>query len=445
MNPHVPLAIDEELTEETATEEAGFGCLRSKRGPFPLQELHVLARIDGLVAQVEVRQTFVNVFTEPLEATYIFPLPDQAAVTDFVMEVNGRRVEAVLEERSKARQQYATAIRAGYRAAISEEERPDVFSLRVGNLLAGERATVVLRMVQPLSCSEGEATFRFPLVVAPRYIPGVPLAGENVGLGTAPDTDAVPDASRITPPVLLPGFPNPVRLSLRVDIAPTELPVSGFKSSLHGVRIERTEHGGFRVELDPGERLDRDFLLRFRVGDESVRTSLVLQPDGPDAAEGTFTLTLVPPTDDPRLQKPRDVVFLLDRSGSMDGWKIVAARRALTAMIETLRPQDRFTVLAFDNTVEIPSGFPAKGLLAASERHRQRCCAGLRHIDGRDGTMMYEPLDRAVEILSPCPAERERVLVLLTDGQVANESQLLAMLKTRLRGLRVFVGGSTRR
>ena len=441
MNPHVVVVTDEELTQPTATEEAGFGCLQSTRGPFPLQALHVHARVDGLLAQVEVRQTFVNVFAEPLEATYIFPLPDQAAVTSFVMEVNGRRIEAVLEERAKAREQYETAIREGYRAAISEEERPDVFSLQVGNLMAGEKATVVFRMVQPLSVSEGEATFRFPLVVAPRYIPGVPLPDDNVGLGTVPDTDAVPDASRITPPVLLPGFPNPVRLTLTVDIDPAGLPLSDFKASLHGVRIERTERGGFRVELHPGERLNRDFILRFRVGDEAVRTCLVLQPDGPEANRGTFTLILVPPTASPEQHKTRDVVFLLDRSGSMAGWKIVAARRALTAMIQTLTPQDRFNVLAFDDTVELPPHFPKADVVQADQRHCQSCCTWLRRIDSRGGTELYEPLNRAVEILSRCPAERERVLVLLTDGQVGNESQLLAMLKTRLQGLRVYTVG----
>jgi len=441
MNSQVVVVTDEELTQPTATEEAGFGCLHSERGPFPLQELHVHARVDGLLAQVEVRQTFVNVIGEPLEATYIFPLSDQAAVTSFTMEVNGRQIEAVLEERAKAREQYETAVREGYRAAISEEERPDVFSLRVGNLLAGEKATVVFRMVQPLSCSDGEATFRFPLVVAPRYVPGVPLPDDNVGLGTVPDTDAVPDASRITPPVLLPGFLNPVRLTLTVDIDPAGLPLSDFKTSLHGVRVERTERGGFRVELYPGERLNRDFILRFRIGDEAIRTSLMLQPDGPKANQGTFTLILVPSTASPDQHKPRDVVFLLDRSGSMDGWKIVAARRALMAMIETLAPRDRFTVLAFDNIVEIPPGFPNNGVVPVDQRHRQKCCAWLRHIDSRGGTELYEPLDRAVEILSRCPAERERVLVLLTDGQVGNESQLLAMLKTRLQGLRVYTVG----
>src|SRR5262249_33264834 len=150
--------------------------------------------------------------------TYIFPLPDRAAVTRFRMEVAGRVIEGVLQERAQARKEYEQAIQAGHRAAITEEDRPNVFTLRVGNLMPGEQATVRLTLVGPLPTSDGEATFRFPLVVAPRYIPGKPLPGPSVGDGTAPDTDAVPDASRITPPVLLLGYPNPVCLSLAVEV-----------------------------------------------------------------------------------------------------------------------------------------------------------------------------------------------------------------------------------
>src|SRR5438270_341094 len=184
--------------------------------------------IDGQLARIDVAQTFVNTHAEPLEATYIFPLPDRAAVTRFRLEVAGRVVEGVLKERGAARREYTEAIEAGHRAAITEEERPGVFTMRVGNLPPGEAATVRLTLVGPLPYADGEATFRFPLVVAPRYIPGTPLPGPSVGDGTVPDTDAVPDASRITPPVLLPGYPNPVRLSLVVDVSATGLPLGDF-------------------------------------------------------------------------------------------------------------------------------------------------------------------------------------------------------------------------
>src|SRR5688572_8290871 len=154
--------------------EAGLGSLDTPRGRLPLRAMDVRGRIDGLLCQMTVSQTYVNAFNEPLEATYIFPLPDRAAVTGFRMEVAGRVVEGVLEERAKARAAYDQALAEGRRASIAEEERPGVFTMRVGNLLPGERATVRLTMAGPLPYGDGEATFRFPLVVAPRYIPGTP-------------------------------------------------------------------------------------------------------------------------------------------------------------------------------------------------------------------------------------------------------------------------------
>src|SRR5690606_23056494 len=138
----------------------------------------------------------------------------------------------------------------------------------------------------------------------------------SVGDGVASDTDAVPDASRITPPVLLPGFPNPVRLRIALSIDPAGMPLGSLRSSLHSIIDSSGSAGVRRIALQPGERLDRDFIVRFRLGDDAVRTSLVLAPDslgragadGSDSA-GTFVLTMVPPVSLGAAQKPRDVVF----------------------------------------------------------------------------------------------------------------------------------------
>src|SRR5262249_8818259 len=213
----LPTLTEEDLALLAPLPDAGLGALRTEEGCLPLKSVDVRARIDGLLVQIELRQTFVNTFGRPLEATYIFPMPDRAAVTRFRLEVAGRVVEGELKERGQARRDYDEAIQRGNRAAIAEEERAGVFTVRVGNLPPGEAASVQLTLTGPLPYSDGEATFRFPLVVAPRYIPGMPLPGPDVGSGTAPDTDAVPDASRITPPVLLPGFPNPLQLSIAAE------------------------------------------------------------------------------------------------------------------------------------------------------------------------------------------------------------------------------------
>jgi Ca-activated chloride channel family protein len=426
--------------------ESGFGALTTARGCLPLKALDVRARVTGLLAAVDVRQTFVNTCAEPLEATYLFPLPDRAAVTRFRLEVAGRVIEGVLKERGEARQDYDRAIRSGQRAAITEEERPGVFTMRVGNLPPGEEAVVRLSLAGPLPYADGEATFRFPLVVAPRYIPGTALPGPSVGDGVSPDTDAVPDASRISPPVLLPGFGSPVRLGLTVEFPHSPLAPGDLRSSLHAV-LEDEDSQVRRVRLQPGERLDRDFILRFRLGEDRIVTALSLQPDsaGAQEQEGTFLLTLVPPASwAGPAARPRDVAFVLDRSGSMEGWKIVAARRALARMVDTLTDRDRFTVLAFDNTVETPPGLGGAGMVPATWPNRCRAVEYLSGVGARGGTEMARPLDRAVRELAGGGAGRDRVLVLITDGQVGNEDQILRQLGPRLRGIRVFTLGIDR-
>jgi Ca-activated chloride channel family protein len=423
--------------EAPSIPDAGLGTLTTDRGNLPLDSVDVHASVTGLAAGVEVTQGFRNPFDVPLEATYIFPLPDRAAVTAMRMEADDRVIEGTLKERGQARQDYDAAIAAGQRAAIAEEDRPDVFTMRVGNILPGERVTVRLTLSQPLPYEDGAATFRFPLVVAPRYIPGTPLGDLPAGDGVEPDTDAVPDASRISPPVLLPGFPNPVRLSLTLDLDPAGLPLSEIRSSLHVVATE-TAADRTTIRLQPGERLDRDFILRLGFARQES-SSLTLVPDS-SGTEGTFTLTVLPGgTAAPR---PRDVVLVIDRSGSMTGWKMVAARRSAARIVDTLTDQDRFAVLCFDDRIEEPDGLPT-GLSSATDRHRFRAVEHLAKLDSRGGTEMLAPLQQAARLLSG-EAVRDRVLVLITDGQVGNEDQILARLAPALAGIRVHTVGIDR-
>ena len=434
-------ALPEDLAERG--DEAGLGVLRTERGNLPLYRLDLRTDITGLSSSVRLTQGFRNTFDVPLEATYIFPLPDRAAVTALTMTVAGRVVRAELQERAAARQAYDAAIAAGQRAGIAEEERPDVFTLRVGNILPGEEAVIELTLAGPLPLVDGQAEFRFPLVVAPRYIPGAALDGPSVGSGWAPDTDAVPDASRITPPTLLPGFPNPVDLSIEARINPAGLELSGIASSLHAVAAD--DEGVLRIQ--PGERVNRDFILRLDY--TGATDSLVLVPDAGNDGEGTYQLVVMPPelrtpdgaTASPR---PKDLVLLLDRSGSMSGWKMVAARRAAARIIDTLTDADRFSVLLFDSVVEHPDALP-EGLVAANDRNRFRAVEFLAGANARGGTELLPPLRSAAGMLAADEAGgRDRVLVLVTDGQVGNEDQIISTLTPLLSGVRVHTVGIDR-
>ncbi|HEY1097602.1 MAG TPA: VIT domain-containing protein, partial [Myxococcota bacterium] len=439
MTAPLPLLTEEEVSaviRDEVDERRSFGTLSCDRGQLPLKALDVNARIVGTFAHTTVTQTFKNTAGVPVEATYIFPLPDRAAATRFTMEVAGRRVEGELQERGQARRTYDAAITAGKRASIAEEERPGTFTLRVGNLMPGEDATIVLELTGPLPVVDGEVTYRFPLVVAPRYMPGTALTGEQVGDGVHVDTNAVPDASRISPPVLLKGYPNPVQLAISVSIDAAGLPLSQVRSALHAAWADEN-NGLLRVQVGKGDRLDRDFILRFRLGDASMRTSA----RGTDRRSGddAFLLTVLPAMTS-TTKRPRDLVFVVDRSGSMSGWKLVAARRAVARMIDTLRGSDRFCVMAFDDSVDYPPSL-GRGLVAATDRHRFAAVEWLAGVDDRGGTEMAQPLAEAADLLAGGDLERDRVLVFVTDGQVGNEAQILKLLGQRLKKTRVFALG----
>jgi len=448
--------------------DAGFGSIETAQGCLPLTALDVDVQIEGLAAETTVRQQFRNVFDEPLEATYIFPLPPRAAVTGFRMTVNDTVVEGRIDERGKAREDYDTAIAEGRTASIAEQERADVFTLRVGNIPTKSTARIELILVAPVAIDSLEATYRFPLVVAPRYCPGVAIDGDSVGDGIVADTDLVPDASRISPPVLLPGFKSPVKLGIQVRIAAgamaaTQNRTAGSLGCTLNATEARDADGDMIVTVVPEQRLNQDFILRWGIAADTVATTtLLVEPDdvrpaglgtGKPAEEapgdGTFSLVIVPPTQVADVKQPlRDVVFMLDRSGSMSGWKMVAARRAVARMVDTLTGEDRVTVMAFDNSVEHCGNAPH--LAPATDRHRWSVLEWLGSVEARGGTELAAALKAGFGVFreqgnaeSPVNpgARRDRVFVLVTDCQVGDEDRVIANLVDEIGDVTLFVVG----
>lgn len=418
---------------EPHTAAAGsVGCVETPRGRLPLAAVSVTAEVWGPSAQVIVRQTFVNAFDQPVEASYVFALPDRAAVQSCTATIGARVIEAVLFERGEARQNYAKAVEAGRRATLVEEDRPGCFTSTVGNLQPGEHAIIALSYSVELPITDGEATFRFPLVLAPRFTPGVPLPGPSVGAGTAADTSAAPDASRVSPPVLVPGARSGVQLSLSVRVHHAGIAPDSLETPLHVVN-RQTEPRATSVQLPPGEPMDRDFILRYRLLSATRRSQLFLARDA-TGEEGTWQLCFLPPA--PASARPLDVVFLLDRSGSMEGWKLETARAALTKMINALGADDRFALFAFDNALTSPL---AATLSEASTANRALATTFLAQLTAQGGTELARALERAASI-SWNGDDRDRVVVLITDGQVTNEDELVR-LTAKLQGVRLCAVG----
>jgi Ca-activated chloride channel homolog len=417
---------------------AFFGSLQTTAGYLPLQQMEIQGHIVGLFYRLKLRQRFFNAYPRPLEAIYIFPLPARSAVSAFVMTTQQRRVVGKLEERGEARRQYQQAISQGKQAALAEEDRPEVFTMTVGNIPPQEFVEIEIELDGPLTWSDGEAMFRFPLVVAPRYIPGMPYS-DSVGTGTQADTHAVPDASRISPPLLLAGYPNPVRLSVEINVHN-----GGLNLGLPVVSIPDLmcwqEPGGFRMSLQPtSNQLDRDLIVRFPLPSPHLQSSFQAQSHGPD--QHYFALNLVPDDLHQRgYQQPRQIVALLDRSGSMEGWKMVCARRAVGRLIDSFSDHDSFQVMNFDTVVEHLD--PHKPhLRPGSDRERFLAMEQLGKVKERGGTEIMRALESGVALLR---GQANPFLVLVTDGQVGNESEVLRWVQQNARGIRIFTVGIDR-
>src|SRR5215475_6961373 len=251
-----------------------LGSLEARQQPLPLQGVQLRARVIDRVAGVTVEQKFGNPFTEVIEAVYVFPLAGGSAVSRFEVQIGQRVVRGKIEERGEARRQYVEALEQGKRAALLEQERDDVFTVQVGNITPGDAITVRLTYSERLPFFEdGRTELRLPLVVAPRYVGGQELPREQAGHGVVPDSTTVPDASRITPPRLLPGFDPKVALDLQVEL------FGGFSElacSQHAVSSASGPESAKVTLSRERERLDRDFVLRWRLAGARVKPELLV-------------------------------------------------------------------------------------------------------------------------------------------------------------------------
>ncbi|WP_437551913.1 VIT domain-containing protein [Sorangium sp. So ce367] len=409
-----------------------MSCLRTSEGhPVPLLGVSLSGEVLGGAARLVVRQRYRNEERRPIEAIYTFPLPGEASIAGFAMECAGRRLEGEVKEREEAFQAYDEAIATGHGAALLDEERRNVFTASVGNLLPGEETVVEVTFVQALTADEGALRLMIPTLVAPRYIPGA-TGGDRTAHGVQEPTGDVPDADRISPEIARVdyGITVDIVFDLGRDVA--------IESPSHALSVRREEGYRQRVSLrNDKAALDRDIVL-LAAGAPGVQAGVVC--DRAPGQEGTFALTVVPDLFDThahakRASSRRDVVFVVDVSGSMQGESLDQAKRALRLCLRHLAEGDRFGVIAFSSDFRSldPSLAPfTQATLKAADAFVE----GLR-ADG--GTEMLNPLLAAVSMLGD--AERDRVVVLLTDGQVGNEAQIVDRVVSRGKGVRIYSFG----
>lgn len=372
---------------------------------LPLRGAVLRADAAGGIARVVLEHTFENVHDDTLHVTYKMPLPADGAVSGYTFEIGGRIVKGFVEPKAKARATFETAIAQGRTAALLEQQKTDIFTQEIGNIPG--KATIVARITvdQRLAwLPEGEWELRFPTVIGPRYV------------GT---TETADDARAVA--ISTSDAPLPVRLALDVHVKDTLAPGRRIASPSHA--LDATEDGHVSLRAKEGVRLDRDVVVRWGVARPSVGATLVAgEKDG--AAYGL--LTLVPPSPEARIAPvPRDLVVLLDTSGSMNGAPLELAKRVVAQILDSLDERDQFEVIEFGTR---PNRYHAEPLAGTTARKRDAVRWVMsRTADG--GTEMYAAVLDALHAMRP---GAQRQVVLVTDGYIGGEQQIVRLCHEKL-------------
>ncbi len=390
-------------------------------------------KVSGIVVRAVVKQIYRNPYDAWFEGIYVFPLPENAAVDHLRMKVGDRIIEGDIQERQAARAQYEQAKSSGQRAALVEQERPNLFTTSVANIPPRGEIVVEIEYQQTLKYDSGSFSLRFPMVVGPRYIPGTPA--ESRGHGWSPNTDQVSDASRITPPVLNPAHhapTNPVRLKIVLEAG---VPLARVDSPYHPIVQRETEGGGRIVELAEGSvPANKDFELKWTpAAGHAPQAALFTEKSG----DRQYALLMVmPPAKEVAAARlPREVIFVIDTSGSMSGSSIAQAKEALELAVSRLAGQDSFNVIEFNSYAKAlyPDARPA------SAANRDNAVRWVRRLQAQGGTEMALALNLALNGREN--PGRVRQVIFLTDGAVGNEDGLFKLIKDKLGDSRLFTVG----
>jgi Ca-activated chloride channel homolog len=385
-------------------------------GLCPLKHTEVKAEISGFLSRVLVTQEFENPFKEKIEAVYTFPLPQNAAVDDMTMRVGDRVVRGRIKRREEARAVYEAARAAGHVASLLDQQRPNIFTQSVANIMPGEKVQITISYVETLKYEDGSYQFVFPMVVGPRYSPGSPTGKQ--GGGFSPDTDRVPDASLITPPVAPKGTRAGHDISIEVALD-AGVPVDDLRSPLHDVEVERpTAHSALVRLKNRSEIPNKDFIIKYDVAGRRIEDAVLAHraKNG-----GFFTMILQPPERVTAADvTPKELVFVLDTSGSMSGFPIEKAKEAMKHALDGLYPQDTFNLITFAGDTHILFTEPAP----ATAENLRKAQAFLASRSGGGGTEMMKAIRAALD-----PSDKQdhiRIVCFMTDGYVGNDMEIVA-------------------
>ncbi len=407
-----------------------------KEIPLPLKHTDVRGRISGYIATVEVTQQFHNPYDKKIEAVYVFPLPQNAAVNEFIMVIGERRIRGIIRERKEAERIYQQARSQGHVASLLTQERPNIFTQKVANIEPGKQIDINIKYFNTLAYVDGWYEFVFPMVVGPRFNP----PGFTDGVGAVGRGKGGISGQKTEVQYLKPGERSGHDISLAVDIN-AGVAVEKITCSNHAITKTFKTKENVAVKLSSLDTIpNKDFVLRYKVTGKRVKSALVTHRD---KRGGFFTLMLYPPENLSHLKRaPMEMIFVLDCSGSMSGKPIAKAKDAIRRALRKLEPDDTFQIIRFSNNA---SQLGPKPVPVTKDSIRK----GLEYVDslrGSGGTMMIEGIKAALDFEHD--PHRFRLVSFMTDGYIGNETQILAAVHERLGESRIFsfgVGSSVNR
>lgn len=383
----------------------------------PLEKTKAHAEIAGFGARVTVEQTFCNASKTPIEAVYTFPLPADAAVDRMVLVIGNRRIDGSIKRREEARAIFDAAKNEGRIASLLDQERPNIFTQSVANIMPGAKVKVEISYVQLLNFQDGKFEFTYPMVVGPRYL-----------AHTA-------DPNAISPPTLSPGVRSGTNVELTVNID-AGTAIGEVQSTLHQVTVRRGNDKRLAsVSLTKRDEIpNRDFILRYAANANEVQGALLTHVN--DKNQGYFALMLMPPKAPSVTQiAPKEMVFVIDQSGSQNGFPIEKSKEVTIKLIEKLNPNDTFNVLGFSSTVNPLWPAPVPN----TKQNRDRAIEWIKGITANGGTELRRAVDAAFQ--SATDPQRLRYVVFNTDGFVGNEKEILQVIQQSRGTSRLFAFG----
>lgn len=416
-----PMVVAEVETDKTLSPYFAIENGDPSIDQFPLKKTKVDVTVSGVIASVVVTQTYVNDGTRPINAQYVFPASTRAAVHGMTMTIGEHVITAKIKERQVAQQEFAAAKKAGKSASLLAQQRPNVFSMDVANVMPGDEIDIELFYTELLVPTDGTYEFVFPTVVGPRY--------SEFTESTATDHDRWVES-----PYLQEGKASPTRFYIAVQVS-SGLPLQEVFCPTHDVDVSWQDEQSATITLKPSAEPggNRDFILLYRLAGKQIESGLMLYEG---EHEKFFLLMVQPPaTVRPENIPSREYIFIVDVSGSMNGFPLDVSKELLRRLIGSLKPTDTFNVVLFEASASAmsPESVPANA------DNIQKAIDVIERQRGGGGTRLLSAMETAFAL--PQDENTSRNLILVTDGYISAEDDVFMSIRKNLHNANVFAFG----